>query len=78
MLLKDWIYKFHEKIYKGDLVWRTYAKDLHVVGTCGDCKHWVQEDGVGWGSCGNPQKDGELGTVGHTFGCIHFEGKTND
>lgn len=53
----------------------TKAENLHVIGTCGECEHWVQEDNVGWGSCGNSQKDGELGTVGHTFGCIHFEQK---
>ena len=53
-------------------------KGLHVIGTCGECKYWEKQGNEGWGNCNSLRSsivDAQLGTVGYTFGCIHFEPK---
>jgi len=55
-------------------------KDLHVIGTCGDCKYWLEDTipkAEGWGECLSPSvrriKANFNPPVEH--GCIHWEQK---
>jgi len=72
MKLEDWI-------LKEDLVWRRlfpgpndklkmgYETDgLHVIGTCGECKHLSESRKV----CFKIMEE-----IEQPFGCIHFESK---
>ena len=46
-----------------------------LIGTCGDCLDWSKIDNEGWGVCSKEQSNGQMGTVGYNFGCIHFKEK---
>lgn len=46
-----------------------------LIGTCGDCSLWTSRDNEGWGICGKDQSNGQIGTVGFNFGCIHWKEK---
>ena len=44
MILKHWVKSNFNRIYNGFQI--PDSESLHVVGTCGNCRHWqVPEDG---------------------------------
>jgi len=74
MKLKEWIYANHKYIYKGDLVWRTHARGLYVVGECRDCKHYEMGDEERQlGAC-NLEPDFQDPVI-PSYGCIHWKPK---
>lgn len=63
MKLTKWLIDLKEPIDEEN---EDSIKDLHVIGTCGECDKWMQEDLPALDICNGTHKG---------FGCIHFEQK---
>jgi len=70
MKLDDWLRKHHYKhTSRLSGPYETKPNDLHVIGTCGDCKYFSVEGGY----CSHAKMSHFI-PYGN-FGCIHFEAK---
>lgn len=53
-------------------------KNLHVIGTCGECEHYLKEDTSPYGYCDIQENPQNRIVIKPDFGCIHFEPKQKE